>query len=87
MHPFEQYLRLHNLEALTISVVAQVRYTTVWNATRGHPIQPEQAAKIRRAVISRTGIPYRGPLTLTEPASVDQLPTLPIRKLPRHHLM
>jgi len=87
MHPFEAYLKQHNLEALTVSVVARVRYTIVWNATRGNPIKPEHAKKIRQAVIKQTGIPYIGPFILTESEPVDQLPTLPIRKVPRHNLI
>jgi hypothetical protein len=35
MHPFEAYLKQQNLEALTVSVIAEVRYVTVWNAARG----------------------------------------------------
>ena len=30
MHPFEEYLQRHNLEAITVSMKAQVRYLTVW---------------------------------------------------------
>jgi hypothetical protein len=86
MHPFEAYLKQHHLEALTVSVVAQVRYTTVWKATRGYPIKPEYARKIRQALVKLTVIPYLGPLALTEPESVDLFPTLPIRKIPRRNL-
>jgi hypothetical protein len=86
MHPFEQYQQQHHLEALTVAVVAQVRYATVWNATKGNPIQPEYAKRIRQALVRLTAIPYIGPLTLTEPELVDQFPTLPIRKIPRYNL-
>jgi hypothetical protein len=87
MHPFEIYLQQHHLDALRVSVAAQVRYVTVWYATRGHPIKLEQAHKIRRAVVSLTTVPYNGPFALTEPEPVDQWPTLPIRKLPRPNLI
>jgi hypothetical protein len=70
MHPFDEYLKQHNLEALAVSIKAQVRYTTVWNATKGNPITPEHAQKIRQAMNTQTGVPYIGPLVLTE-----QLPT------------
>jgi hypothetical protein len=86
MHPFAAYLKQYHLEALTVSVVAQVRYTTVWNATKGNPIKPEYAMRIRQAVVKLTAIPYVGPLTLTEAEPVDQLPTLPIKKIPRRNL-
>jgi hypothetical protein len=87
MHPFAAYLKQYHLEALTVSVVAQVRYTTVWNATKGNPIKPEYAIRIRLAVVKLTAIPYVGPLALTEAEPVDLLPTIPIRKLPRHKLI
>lgn len=87
MHPFEMYLNQHHLNAHTVSVVAQVRYLTVWRATRGQPIQLEQAKKIRQAVVCLTVIPYTGPLTLTGLEQVEELPTLPIKKIPRHRLI
>jgi hypothetical protein len=86
MHPFTAYLQQYHLEALTVSVVAQVRYITVWNATRGNPIKDEYAKRIRQAVVKLTGVPYIGPLTLIEPGPVDQLPTLPIKKIPWRNL-
>jgi hypothetical protein len=86
MHPFEAYLQQHHLGAFTVSVVAGVRYFTVWNATKGIPIKPEQAKRIRQAVVCQTGLPYFGPLTLTGPEPVDQLPTIPIKKIPRRNL-
>jgi hypothetical protein len=87
MHPFDAYLKQHHLDALTVSIVAQVRYTTVWKATKGNPIRSEHAEKIRQAVVRQTGIHYFGPLTLTEAEPVDQLPTLPIKRIPRHNLI
>lgn len=87
MHPFAAYLKQYHLEALTVSVVAQVRYTTVWHATRGNPIKPEYATRIRQAVVILTAIPYTGPLALAKPEPVDELPTLPIRKIRRHNVI
>jgi hypothetical protein len=87
MHPFAAYLKQHHLEALTVSVVAQVRYAVVWNATKGHPIKPAYAMRIRQAVVKLTAIPYTGPFTLTEPEPLDLLPTIPIRKIPRHNMI
>jgi hypothetical protein len=78
MHPFEEYLKQHNLEAISVSIKAKMRYLTVWNATRGNPITPEQAQKIRQAVFTLTGIPYTG---LLQEQLVDELPTLPIQKI------
>ncbi len=64
MHSFEEYLKQHNLEALTVSIKSQVRYVTIWNAVKGNPITPDHAQKIRQAVITLTGIPYTGPFAL-----------------------
>jgi hypothetical protein len=82
MHPFEDYLRQHNLEPLAVSIQARVRYLTVYNAMKGIPITPDHARKIRRAVFQMSGIPFTGSFALTQPP-VDQLPTMPIRKLTR----
>jgi hypothetical protein len=85
MHPFEEYLKQHHLEALTVSAVAQVRYVTVWNATRGKPITAEHARKIQQAVFTLTRVPYTGPLVLIPEQAIDQSPTIPVRKISEHH--
>lgn len=83
MQPFEEYLKQQNIEALAVSIKAGVRYVTVYNATKGNPITPEHAHKIKQAVLTMTGIPFTGNLVLTEP---DDLPTLPIRRLPKQYM-
>ncbi len=85
MHPFEAYLKEQNLEALTVSIKARVRYMTIYNATKGIPITPQHAQQIRHAVFSLTGAPYTGMFTLTEP-EVEDVPTIQIKRLPRSHL-
>ncbi|HLI89568.1 MAG TPA: hypothetical protein VKV37_12825 [Ktedonobacteraceae bacterium] len=82
MSPFEQYLNDHNIEPLRLSIEAGVRYLTVYNATKGKPVSEEHARKIRIALYRLTGEVYTGPLP-TLGQAVDQIPTLPIRKLPR----
>jgi hypothetical protein len=83
MHPFEKYLRQHNLEALKVSLTAKVRYMTVWNATRGNPITPKHAKQIREAVLKMTKDPYMDQLVLTKP--IEEISTIPIKKIPRHN--
>ena len=85
MHPFEEYLQRHNLEGITVSMKAQVRYLTVWNATKGNPITFEQAQKIRQAVITLTGVPYTGSLVLTQVRPVEQIKVFPIKTIKRSH--
>ena len=46
MHFFEEYLQQQNLEALSVSVKAGVRYMTVYNAMKGKPITPQHAQQI-----------------------------------------
>jgi hypothetical protein len=87
MYPFEQYLQEHHLEALAVSINAKVRYMTVYNATKDNPITPEHAQKIRQAVHHMTGVPYAGTLTLTEPKPIEDVPTIPIKKIRRHNLI
>ena len=84
MHPFEEYLRAHNLEALRVAIKAKIRYMAVYNATKGHPITPQHAEQIRNAVFSITGTHYTGMFILTEP-EIEDAPTIPIKRLPRHH--
>lgn len=85
MSSFKQYLEEHNIEPLRLSIVAGVRYATVWNATKGNPITQEQAGKIRVALQRLTGMVYTGILVTHDEKSIDQLPTLPIRKIPRNN--
>jgi hypothetical protein len=83
MNAFEQYLTHHHLEAITVSIHAHVRYLTVWNALKGHPITSEHAQKIIAALVTLTGVPYTGPLaTISEPLVPP--PILPISSLPKH---
>ena len=75
MSTFEQYLKDHQIEPLRLSVVAGVRYMTVWNATKQKPIAPEQARKIRLALQRLTGHMYQGPLLTTDDPPTTQLTT------------
>jgi hypothetical protein len=82
VNTFVQYLHTHQIEPLQLSVLAGVRYVTVWNAVKGNPITAEHAEKIRQALKQLTGRPYIGIiLTFKEPPG-NTLPSLPIRKLP-----
>jgi hypothetical protein len=58
MTTFEQYLAFHEVDVIKLSVVAKVRYLTVYNAKKGFPIRPENAQKIKQAVLELTGIAY-----------------------------
>ena len=64
VHEFEQYIQQHSVDPVRLSALAQVRYTVVWHAMRGHPILQESAQKIKNAVFQVTGIPYTGPFAL-----------------------
>ena len=83
MHPFEEYLKKQQLEAITVSMEARVRYLTVWNATRGNPILSGQAQQIRQAVYNLSGVAYDGPIAVIQEQDFDQLPTLLLRKITR----
>jgi hypothetical protein len=82
-HPFELFLQEHHVEALQVSVVAQVRYLTVWNATKGKPISRKQAQKILTAAQQLTGFAYAGELALSADEPVEEQPTLRLRKSTR----
>jgi hypothetical protein len=81
MHPFEQYVQTHNIDPVQLSIFAKVRYLTVWNAMKGHPIAPDRAQKIRTAVHLLTGIAYTGEFVILPTPSIDQLPTLLFKRV------
>lgn len=87
MQTFEEYLNEHKLEALMVSVNARVRYMTVYNAMKGIPITPEHARQIRQTVLTMSGVPFTGNFVLNEAEPIDELPTLQIKKLPKHNLI
>jgi hypothetical protein len=72
MNELKQYLEQYKIDPVTLSTAAGVRYVTVWNATKGNPITPEKAKKIKEAVLKLTGIAYTGPLALIAPPTDDQ---------------
>jgi hypothetical protein len=84
MNAFEQYLELYEIDHIRLSMEAKVRYLTIYNARKGHPITPENAQKIRNALLRMTGVPYTGLLVLVQEQPVDQLPTLPLKKFKLH---
>lgn len=80
MNPFQYFLDLHQIEPLRLSIIARVRYLTVWNALHGKPITEEHAANIRVALRSLTGTSYTGTLqTIKHPSLEDQSP-LPLNQ-------
>jgi hypothetical protein len=54
--PFEQYMHMHQLEALSVSAQIHVRYCVLWRAIKGMPISVKQAHAIRAGVEKLTGI-------------------------------
>jgi hypothetical protein len=64
------------------SIEAKVRYLTVYNAQKGNPITDENAKKIKEAVLRLTGVPYDSSFVLIQEPAANQLPVIPVRKLP-----
>ncbi len=83
MQTFEGYLEAHGLEALTVSIHAGVRYITVYNAVKGYPISSQHAQQIQHAVLTLTGVPFTGNFVLIQQASIDEQPTLPMKRIPK----
>ncbi len=71
MNDFERYLQQYQIDPVTLSVVAKVRYSTIYNAEKGNPIMLENARRIKQALLRLTGTPYTGPLVLIEEQLVD----------------
>jgi hypothetical protein len=70
MNAFEQYLALHEIDLIRLTVVAKIRYLTVYNAKKGNPITSENAKKIKEALLNMTGIPYTGSFVLIHASGV-----------------
>ncbi len=84
MNTFEQYLQLHEIDPIRLSIEARVRYLTIHNAKKGNPITGENAEKIKATVLRLTGVPYDGSFVLLPANPANQLPVIPVRKLPSH---
>jgi hypothetical protein len=82
---FEQYLVKHHVEALRLSIVAGVRYATVWNAMKEKPVTAENARKIRDAVSILTGVPYIGALMVFPNEPLEKMSTRPMKKWTTYH--
>ena len=80
MNDFEQYLAFYEIDAVRLSIQAKVRYSTVYNAKKGHPITTTNAQKITDAVFRLTGVAYTGSLVLLE-QQLDQFPTTPVQNI------
>ena len=85
MNNFEQYLQLYEIDSVRLSIEAKVRYLTVYNAKVGHPILPENAEKIRQALLRLTGIPYVGVFVLIAQPGAQLPPPLRVKHIPRQH--
>lgn len=81
MHPFEQYLQENNLEPLTLSVIARIRYLIVWKAMKGKPIHRSLATQMTHAATVLTGVPYTGHIALLPNPPVEQTPTIPLKRI------
>ena len=84
---FEQYLQLYEIDPVRLSTLAHVRYGTVYNAQKGNPITPENAQKIRDAVLQFTGVPYVGSFALIElndKPNEEQFPTIRVKQFPKN---
>ena len=78
MTAFEEYLALHEIDPISLSVEAKVRYGTIYNAKKGNPITLENAQRIKAAVLRVTSVPYTGSFAILEQPA-HQLP-FPIKK-------
>jgi hypothetical protein len=57
---FQLFLAKYELSILDVALVAQVRLLVVWKITRGQPISPVQAKRVRAALAQLTPTGYRG---------------------------
>ena len=81
MHPFERYLRDHDIEPLTLSVIARVRYLTVWRVMKGKPVRRSYATQMIHTATILAGVPYTGQIALTLEQPLEQTPTVLLNKI------
>jgi hypothetical protein len=81
MTNFEEYLALYEIDPVRLSIEAHVRYLTIYNAKKGHPVLPENAQKIRDALLRLTGVPYVGSFVLIKESPPPERPN----NKPGHH--
>ena len=75
----EQYLVEHDITAYQLSLRACLRYSVVWNATKGNPVKLEHAKRIRATALALTGVPYIGTIAVLD-LPVEQQPTLRMKR-------
>lgn len=61
---FREYLERHHLTPLLVSVACGVRYLTIWNIQRGHPVTREHADRVRVGLYRLTGVRFVAPLAV-----------------------
>ena len=81
MTEFERYMQLYEIDPVRLSIEAKVRYLTIYNTQKGHPIMPENARKIKETLFRLTGVPYVGSFVLIE-LNDDQFRELHSKQLP-----
>ena len=84
MIAFDQYLEQYEVDPIILSVVGKVRYLTIYNSKKGNTITPENAQKIKEAVLRLTGIPYTGSFILIQEPS-RYIPPIRVRKMSGNH--
>ena len=67
---FREYLARHQLNPLLVSIACGVRYLTIWNIQRGHPVSRANADRVRVGLHRLTGVRFVAPLALY----VDDVP-------------
>jgi hypothetical protein len=63
---FREYLQQYEIDTVRLSIAANIRYLTAWNAQQGNAIPAEDAQKIKAAVFTLTGVPYLGSLSILQ---------------------
>ena len=72
---YRAYAQRFELSLLDVSVVARVRFMTVWRVAQGLPIGEAHAQAVRAALWRLTGVPYTGEIaSLPDPIAARTRP-------------
>ncbi len=73
--PFEHYINSCSINPMTVAVLANVRFVSVWNMMKGVPISRQKAYNIVSAARKLSGKTYTGKIALLDQIPIENITT------------